>query len=600
MTTAFKEKLRKFKTNLNLSRTLRLIWSTTKGRVLWIFLLILGENCIFFSSLYAFKLVINVIAKDNYPDKLKSVTGLLLLSGFLTILYLVLRAITSYIAEKQSARVSEYIDERIHLSAINLDLSFYESPAYFDTMKRAKDAGPDKPNAILSNLIDLTKSGMMLLAMGSLLISINWILLPLLALFVFPTLLVRIRYADRFYKWRRYQTPLERRSTYLSSLITEDVSAKEIRAFGLGSYISALYVSIRKILISQRLQMLKSNAINEMITTFLAVFGMFACVAYICLNAVAGRTTIGDISLFLIVFPQLFNIMQSLSSGISTLYHNSIFMNNVFELFDLRSEFPEPAEPLSIPEHNVALEVNDVGFTYPHANEKVLSNISLKLPAGKIIAIVGLNGAGKTTLIKLLNRLYDPLEGEIRLGGVDIREFKSADYRKQISVVFQDFAKYNMSAADNILFGNIHVPASEEKVRIAAMKSGAHEFIKKFPSGYETIMGRIFEDGHEVSIGQWQKLAIARAFYSDSKFLIFDEATSALDAKSEQEIFESLREHIGNRGILIISHRLSAVKHADHIYVMSEGRIKQHGTHEELISIPGEYSKLFSKKTVVI
>ena len=600
MVAAFNEKLKKFKTNLNLFRTLRLIRSTTRGQVLWMLLLIVVETCVFFSSFYVFKLVLNTIAKNDYPGKLESVIWLLAINGLLTIVYLVLRTLTLYIVEKQSAKVSEYIDEKIHLTATDLDLGFYESPSYFDTMKRAKDAGPDKPNAILSNLIDLTKNGMMLLAIGSLLISINWILLPLLAAFILPTFLVRIRFADRFYKWRRYQTPLERKSAYLSSLITEDVTAKEIRSYGLGNYLSSLYMNIRKLLVSQRLQMVKNNAVNETITTLLAVLGMFVCVAYICINAVKGRTTIGDISLFLIMFPQLFNVMQSLSTGISTLYHNSIFMNNVFELFDLRSDFPEPAQPSLIPDHDVDLDVKDLDFTYPHANEKVLNGISLKIPAGKIIAIVGLNGAGKTTLIKLLSRLYDPSTGEIQFGGIDIRQFKSTDYRKQISVVFQDFGKFNMSAADNIRFGNIDETASEEKVKIAAMKSGAHEFIKKFPAGYETIMGRIFEDGHEVSVGQWQKLAIARAFYSDSRFLIFDEATSALDAKSEKELFESLREHIGRRGILIISHRLSAVKHADHIYVMSEGKIKQQGTHEELISVPGEYSKLFTKKTVVI
>lgn len=525
---------------------------------------------------------------------------LLLLAAGATILYLVVKAITSFITEKQSAKVSEHIDDKMHASAIDLDLAFYESPAYFDTMKRAKDAGPDKPNAILSNLVDITKNAMLLLVMASALISISWLLLPLLTIFVFPTLLVRITYAERFYKWRRDQTPLERKSSYLSSLITEEITAKEIRAFRLGNYLRSLYMNIRSSLISQRLVMAKKNTVNEIITTALGALGMFACIGYICFNAAKGKTTIGDISLFLVVFPQLFNVMQTLSGGISTLYHNSIFMNNVFELFDLKSNFPEPEQPLTIPEDDVDLEVENVSFTYPHVEEKTLSGINLKIPAGKIIAIVGLNGAGKTTLIKLLCRLYDPSTGEIKLGGINIKQFKSADYRKQISAVFQDFAKFNMSVSDNIRFGNIEDIVSEEKIKMAAMKSGAHEFIKKFPSGYETIMGRIFEDGHEVSTGQWQKLAIARAFYSNSRFIIFDEATSALDAKSEQEIFELIRQHIDQRGILIISHRLSAVKHADQIYVMAEGKIKQHGTHEELIAVPGEYSKLFTKKTVVV
>jgi ATP-binding cassette subfamily B protein len=601
MTKAFREKLKKFRTNINLGRTLRLVWSITNRQMVWVLFLILIENIFFLLSLYVFKSLVNAVAAPNAVNKFETVTKYLALSGLFTISFLIIKTVINLVSEKQSVKVSEYIDDKIHASAIDLDLGFYESPAYFDTMKRAKDAGPDKANAILINLVDILKNGVTMLLLGSVLISINALLLPLLVLFILPTLIVRIQYADRYYKWRRAQTPLERKSSYLSSLITEEVNAKEVKAFGLGNYFRSLYKAIRIDLISQRLKMARKNAINEIITSILAVSGLFVCIGYICLRAVEGNTTVGDITLFLVIFPQLFAVMQSLSGGISTLYQNSIFINNLFELFDLRSNFPEPEQPLSVPQNDEAdLEIENIYFTYPHAAETTLDDVSMKIPAGKIIAIVGLNGAGKTTLIKLLARLYDPLAGEIKFGGVDIRNFKSAEYRKQISVVFQDFGKYNMSVADNIRFGNIDGMISEEKIKISALKSGAHEFIKKFPAGYQTTMGRIFEDGHEVSIGQWQKLAIARAFYSDSKFLIFDEATSALDAKSEQEIFESLRQHIGNRGILVISHRLSAVKHADHIYVMAEGKIKQHGTHEELIAVPGEYSKLFTKKTVVV
>jgi ATP-binding cassette subfamily B protein len=569
--------------------------------MIWVFLLIGLENIFFLLSLYVFRSLVNAVVQTTTQDKLEAISKYLIEAGLLTISYLILRSISSYLSEKQSAKVSEYIDDKIHASAISLDLGFYESPAYFDTMKRARDAGPDRPSIIVTNLVDILKNSVTGLILGAILISISWLLLPLLVLFILPTLIVRMKYAERFYRWRREQTPMERKSFYLSSLITEEVHAKEVKAFGLGNYLRSIYKSIRIDLVAQRLKMARKNALNEMISIVVGTSGLFACIGYICVSTANGTSTVGDISLFLVIFPQLFAVMQALSGGISTLYQNSIFLNNIFELFDLRSDFPEPEQPLPVPNHNNAdLAIENVRFTYPHATDRALEDVTLQIPAGKIVAVVGLNGAGKTTLIKLLSRLYDPSEGLIKLGGIDIRRFNSEEYRKQISVVFQDFGKYNVSVTDNIRFGNIDDPLSEEKIRISAMKSGAHDFIKKFPSGYETIMGRIFEDGHEVSIGQWQKLAIARAFYSESRFLIFDEATSALDAKSEKELFESLREHIGNRGILVISHRLSAVKHADHIYVMADGRIKQHGTHEELISVPGEYSKLFTKKTTVI
>ena len=221
----------------------------------------------------------------------------------------------------------------------------------------------------------------------------------------------------------------------------------------------------------------------------------------------------------------------------------------------------------------------------------------MRIPPGKIIAVVGLNGAGKTTLIKLLSRLYDPSSGQIYFGGMDIRDLKMADYRKRVSTVFQDFVRYHVTIAENIHFGDITSCGSQEDIQVAAQHAGAHDFIRKLPGEYQAMMGKSFEEGQELSIGQWQKLAIARALYSPAQFLILDEATSSLDALAERDFFQSFRERIGKKSALIISHRVSAVDHADYIYVLSDGCIKQAGTHEELIKENGDYARPF-KKTV--
>jgi ATP-binding cassette subfamily B protein len=597
MIKSFTSKVQKFRSNLNIQRVLQLIWTASPKWTTISVSFILVESALFYATFYLGKLLINALSEHN-PDKAAhehTVVQYLIYSVICAVLYATIKAVSSYITEKQSVKVSEFVDEKIHTSAIGLDLSFYESPEYFDILKRAKDMGSERPNIIVATIIEIAKNGITLLLIGSLLVSIDWKLFPILALFIIPTLWVKISFADSQNRLRLAQTALERKSNYFSTLLTSDIHAKEVRSFGLGEYIRKMYTAIRIQLFTGRLKISKQRTYREVISSFIATLGFFCCIAYIAIGSLRGITSIGDITVFIVAFPQSFSVLQSLSSNIATLYHNNIFVKSIFELFDLQSGLAEAEHPLPIP--NIAqidLDLKNINFTYPHADAPTLTNINLKMPAGKIIAIVGSNGAGKSTLIKLLCRLYDPTSGEITLNGENIKHFKSTDYQKQICAVFQDFGKYNVSVADNIRFGDIHTDRPHADIVEAAKNSGANLFIDQFPAGYDTTMGRIFEDGHEVSIGQWQKLAIARAFYSSSRFIVLDEATSALDAMSEKGLFDSLRERIGNRAALIISHRQSAVKHADYIYMLTNGTISESGTHDELVKLKGYYYNLFN------
>jgi ATP-binding cassette subfamily B protein len=592
-----KEKVKKLKTNLNVKRTLSLIWSIAPGWTVISITLVVLESVLFFASLYLLKILINEVAQHRF-SKDHVLVYYVLAAGLAGVLYAVVKSVSSYTTEAQAAKVTEYIDDKIHACAVDLDLSFYESPAYFDILKRAKEAGPDHPNSVVINLVDTAKNLMMLLALGSVLLSIDWFLLPLLILFVLPTMFVRINFSEKLHAWRIRQTSMERKSLYLSGLITTDTSAKEIRSLGLGEYLRSLYLTIRLNLLSERLLISRKSTINEILTTILATVAFFSCIAYITHGVETGKTSVGDITLFLVVFPQSFSQMQGLSGCITRLYQNNIFVTNIFDLFDLKPILADNGHTVGIPEGGIDVEIKNVYFGYPHAENLVLSDINVKIPSGKIVAIVGLNGSGKTTLIKLLSRLYDPVSGTIDINGIDIRKFNMADYRKQISVVFQDFGRYNFTVSDNIKFGNIDGAHTEEDIVEAARRSGAHGYIKNFSNGYNTMMGRLFDDGHEVSIGQWQKLAIARALYSPARLLILDEATSALDALAEREFFQSFRERIGSRAALVISHRVSAVEHADYIYVLSDGEVKQSGTHEQLLQMQGDYARLFGKDTL--
>ncbi|MGF7081451.1 ABC transporter ATP-binding protein [Mucilaginibacter sp. UYCu711] len=589
----------KLLSEIKLMRTLRLIWSLTPVATSITLVMIAVENGLFLLTAYLFKNLFNIIVHNTVfaPPALALINKYLIELFIVILLYVIAKSVSDYVNRLQAAKVGEYIDDKIHASAVSLDLAFYESPAYFDTLKRAKDAGLEGPNAVVMALANVVKTGIMFCTLSYVIITINWLLLPILTLCIIPTFFVKIKLAEKLHDLRIAHTPMERKATYISSLITGDSLAKEVKGFGLGGYLKELYLSIRLELMSQRLLIVRKSTFYDIITSILASIGFFSCIIFFCYSAIKGKISVDNISLFIVVFPQLFNILQTLSQGLTGLYQNSIFLTQLFKVFDLNPLLVDNPNPIEIPEDSSAiLTVEDVSFTYPNSSERVLHKMNLEIHPGKVVAVVGLNGAGKTTLIKLLCRLYDPTFGQIKIGNIDVRRFKTDDFRKKVSVVFQDFGRYNFSVADNIRFGDISGDRSEKDIVNAATASGANNYIDEFPEGYKTIMGRIFEDGREVSIGQWQKLAIARALFSPSKFIVLDEATSALDALSEYDFFKMFRKNIGNRGALIISHRVSAVKHADYIYVMANGEVVQCGTHQQLIAMEGNYAALFSDK----
>ncbi|MET4082120.1 ATP-binding cassette subfamily B protein [Pedobacter sp. UYP30] len=592
----FTEKVKKFRTNLNLKKTFTLVWTAAKGWMIASIVMILVETVLFLGSLYALKLLVDKISHLNAanPNASSDVIKYVVFAATVSILYGIARAVSTYLIEVQSTKVAHHIDEEIHLKAVSLELSYYENPEYYDILSRAKEAGSDRPNLVITTMLEIAKNLLSLCAIGAIIFSISWFLLPLLVLFLIPTLFVRIFFANKQNVWRIKHTSLERKSSYLSNLITTDISAKEIRAFDLGRYFSNLYNKYKTEVFTTRLKISYSRTWLEMITNSLATVGFFMCIGYISLGAITGRTTVGDILIFLVIFPQSFSLIQYLTSGISILYQNNIFIVSIFELLDLNPPKHNGENLQAITENECFdLEFHNLSFKYPYSKKQTLSNINLKIPKGKIVAVVGLNGAGKSTLIKLLCNLYTPNDGSITLGGKDLKSLNATDYRRYVSPVFQDFSKYNVTIADNIRFGDLKKEYNLQDIKEAAEKSGASEFIDLFPQKYETVMGRIFEDGMEVSIGQWQKIAIARAFFGSAKLLILDEATSALDAIAEKKLLDSFRKNLENRSALVISHRHSAVKHADYIYVLSKGKIVQHGTDKSLLATAGIYSDLF-------
>jgi ATP-binding cassette subfamily B protein len=323
----------------------------------------------------------------------------------------------------------------------------------------------------------------------------------------------------------------------------------------------------------------------------------FALYGFLAYRALQGLMTVGDLVMFYQALQRGQGYFGQLFGGIAALYQNNLFLSNVLEFLALKPKVIDPPRPKKAAADNrEGIVFQNVKFSYPNTERTVLGGISFQIRPGEHIALVGENGSGKTTLVKLLLRLYDPTDGAITLNGIDLRELSLQSLRQNISVIFQDYAKYHLSAKENIWFGNVDVPPDEERIISAAKKSGAHQTITRLPAGYETLLGKWFADGEELSIGEWQKIALGRAFLREADIIVLDEPTSALDAKAEYEVFNKFHQLSITRTAILISHRLSTVKMADHIYFLENGTIVESGSHDELIVHGGKYAYLFERQ----
>ncbi|MDQ6813945.1 MAG: ABC transporter ATP-binding protein/permease, partial [Bacteroidota bacterium] len=465
------KKIKGFISKLNFRRTVSLTWSVSKPLAITTLLFLVIENMLWLGSVYMLKRLVDVVAKVGHKERLDELMKIVIITGVISVAYACIKSLSGYFSELHATKVNHFIDREIHQHTLMLDYSFYEDPEYLNILKRAREAGADKPYAVVSSLFDIVKNGIMMVSVGYILISIDWMLFPLLAVFVFPILIGRILFSNKGFQLYMQNTGLEREAHYLSSLITGETFAKETRTFLLGSYLITKYRAIKDKLINQQFALSRRRTINELFTTGVGTTAFFSVTAYIVFGTLSGRTTVGDIAVFLVIFPQSYSIMQSLVAAITRLYHNNMYAAHIFELFSLQPKVENRLSSATMVDNKQSGEllVKNVSFKYPSGDEPALRNVTLRVPAGKIVALVGMNGAGKTTLIKLLCKLYEPTEGSIFFGGNDIRHYSASQYRKQISVVFQDFVRYNLTVNENISFGDISREVCKEAVQKAAV-----------------------------------------------------------------------------------------------------------------------------------
>jgi ATP-binding cassette subfamily B protein len=579
---------------------LRLVWQSSPQWTVARVVVLSLQGVLPLISLYLLKLIIDQIAVSltaaNKAVAFEHALFLLILSGCVMLVTSVFTSLAELVNAAQTYRVTDHVQEILFQKSAEIDLEYYENAQYYDTLQRAQQEASFRPNQILNRIAQVLQNGISLAGILALLISLYWGLAGVLLVAALPALWVRLTFAKVQYQWQRKRTSLERRSMYLGVLLAHDQFAKEIRLFNLSGLFRRQGREVRLQLYQENFRLMTRRAIANLSAESFAKVLTVAVFVFIAYETIQGRLKIGDLVLYQQALQRGESALQGVLSGLSGLYEDNLFLTNLYEFLNLKPKIADPADPKPFPNPvRHGIEVKNVSFQYADTPRQALNDVSLKILPGETIALVGENGCGKTTLIKLLCRLYEPTQGQILIDGVDIREFAIADLRQDISVIFQDYAKYFFSVRDNIWLGNIESSADQD-VEQAARRSGAHDVIERLPKGYDTILGKLFEQGEELSIGQWQKVALARAFLRNSQLIILDEPTSAMDPMAEYEVFQRFRELTRDQMAVLISHRLSTVRMADRIYLMDNGHIAEAGTHEELVELNGRYARLFESQ----
>ena len=490
-------------------------------------------------------------------------------------------------------RYTHHVSVEVMRQAAALDVTVYEDPVFYDRLERARVQATDRL-AMIQQMGRLIQQTVTAIAFSAVLVRYSPFLLLLLVAGILPAFLGESHFAFLTYAKNFRQTPAKRQMDYLRQVGGSKEASKELKLFNLSNYLTDRFRALSEEIYEENVALNRRRLFWGGLLAIVGQLGYYAAYGLSIYRTIQGRYSIGDLTLITTAILQAMSNIQQVFSTASGVADQALFLTDLLAFFEMKPKVESKANGMRVPRPvQRGFEFRNVSFVYPGTTRRILSDFNFMLAPGQRVALIGENGQGKTTVVKLITRLYDPTEGEILLDGVDLRNYDLVDLHSEIGVIFQDFMRYEMTARENITVGRIEVPHTREEIEFAAEKSLASTVVTKLKGGYDQMLGRRFEGGVDLSGGEWQKLALARAYLRDAQLLILDEPTASLDARSELEVFERFAELTYGKMALLISHRFSTVRMADRIVVLEGGRLVEEGSHTQLMALGGRYSEMF-------
>jgi ATP-binding cassette, subfamily B, bacterial len=577
-------------------KALQLVWTTNRRLTVALAVLSLVAGLLPGTIAYLGKLIVDSVVLANRSGLLADRQTALGYVGLEAIQIILLAATQKGLVVSQSllrVLLAQRVHELILTKALTLDLSHFEDSEFYDKMTQARSQASSRPLSLINRAFGLGQAALTLLTFSGLLWQFSgWAVLVLIAAAI-PAFVAETRFSAHAFRLFRWRSPETRQQHYLETLLAREDYAKEVQLYQLGDMLLQRYQEIFHRLYKEDRNLTLKKSLWGYLLSLLSTAAFYATYAWMVIDTIQGKISLGEMTMYLVVFRQGQTTFSSALTAIGGMYEDNLYLANLYEFLD--QPIPRSSGTATTGTIPDGIRFEQVCFSYPGSQKPVLTNISLHLPLGEKLAIVGENGSGKTTLIKLLTRLYIPSSGRILLDGVDLNDWDVDALRRRIGVIFQNFVQYQFTAGENVGVGDVVHLNDETAWEMAASKGMAKPFIDNLPQGFNTQLGKWFKDGQELSGGQWQKISLSRAFMrSNADILVLDEPTAAMDAEAEMNIFNHFRTLTHDRMVVLISHRFSTVRMADKIIVMANGEIIEQGSHEQLLAQGGRYAHLFS------